>query len=103
MDGSYEAPDGVDLAIQSRRADMVEAVGQRRARPPTIGDRIVFVVIGTSHAFDAAADHMNFSSHCDKCHFVARQRDRSFHRPASLHLRASAARNDAERNPDAGK
>jgi hypothetical protein len=27
MDGSYETPDGVDLAIYNRRADVVEAVG----------------------------------------------------------------------------
>ncbi len=63
MDGSYKATHGVDLAIENRRADVVEAVGQGGAGTPAIRGWIVFIVIHPCHAFDSAADHVHFSRH----------------------------------------
>jgi hypothetical protein len=96
-----EAADGVNLAIQNCRADMVEAQRQRRSRPPAINRRIVFVMICSGHVVNAAADHMDFSAHGRQRHFVARQRDRRLHRPTPLRLRRNVGRKRAKTNPHA--
>jgi hypothetical protein len=96
VNGSHETTDRVDLAIQNRRADMVEAVRQRRERTPAVRRWVIFVVIRPRHTLDAAAEHVDFSTERRERDFVARERNRGPHRPASLGLTANIGSGQAE-------